>query len=144
MRWAESGGDMWVFIKGIPDEMGSRDLEIVIKQLLKSTWMPFRLTGRIRISGTKILKIVHTRSRLTEFHGLVQIEPKDKLVGVIEKINQASLDGRCLEAHVYAKRLTRRDRRKVQAAGEQYRQNDRRRIERRRKHLVSQIIDASL
>lgn len=134
---------MWVFIKGIPDEMGSKELEKFIKKILKSSWSPFTITGRIRVSGTKILKIVHTRTRMTEYHGLIQIKPVDKIRSVIEKINQTTLDGRRLEAHPYCKRFTRRDPRKLLFNETKGNSPERRQIERRRRNLVSQVIDAS-
>lgn len=139
----EIGGAMWVFIKGIPKEMDSRGLEKFIKKLLRPAWSPFALSGRIRISGTKILKIVHTRTRTIEYHGLVQVKPEERHREVIEKINQALLDGRRLESHPYSKRYTRRDRRKM-LLDDPNASNERRRIDRRRKNLVSQVVDASL
>jgi hypothetical protein len=133
---------MWVFIKGIPKEMDSKGLEKLIKRMLRPLWSPFFIRGRIRISGTKILKIVHTRSRTVEYHGLIQVKPEEKTQSVIEKINQAKIKGRILESHMYYKRYTRRDRRKMLLDGTSE-SNERRHIERRRKNLVSQVIDAT-
>jgi hypothetical protein len=134
---------MWVFIKGIPKEMDSKGLERFIKRLLFPAWLPFAVTGRVRIAGSKILKIVHTRTRSVEYHGLIQIQPASRAESVIERINQSKIGGRPLHSHPYSKRYTRSDRRKklFTELGHSY---DRREIERRRKHLVSQVVDASL
>ena len=134
---------MWVFIKGIPREMDSKGLEKFIKKLLRPAWYPFYLRGRITITGTKILKIVHTRTRSIEYHGLIQVKPEEHTRSVIEKINQAKLDGRELESHPYSKRYTKRDRRKMMLDNPHY-SMERRLAERRRKNLVSQVIDARL
>ena len=134
---------MWIFIKGIPKQMDSRALEKFVKRLLYPGWLPFNMTGRTRISGSKILKIVHTRTRSVEYHGLIRIYPASKVESVIERINQSKIDGRTLQSHLYNRRLLRSDRRKGLVVDAQDRPFDRRRLERRRKHLVSQIVDAS-
>jgi hypothetical protein len=134
---------MWVFIKGIPRELDSKGLEKLIKKILRPAWYPFYLRGRITISGTKILKIVHTRSRSIEYHGLIQVKPEERTQSVIEKINHAKFNGREWESHPYSKRYTRRDRRKMML-GDPYYSTERRQTERRRKNLVSQVIDAKL
>ena len=134
---------MWVFIKGIPRGMDSKGLEKLIKKLLRPAWSPFNLSGRISISGAKILKIVHTRSRSIEYHGLIRVKPEERVQSVIEKINQAKVEGRNLESHPYNKRYTKRDRRKL-LLDDPHDANERRRTERRRKNLVSQVIDAKL
>ncbi len=134
---------MWVFIKGIPKEMDSKGLEKFIKRLLFPGWLPFTVTGRVRIAGSKILKIVHTRTRSVEYHGLIQIQPASRAESVIERINQSKIDGRPLHSHAYNKRYARSDRRKMlfTELGHSY---ERRMVDRRRKHLVSQVVDASL
>ncbi|MCU7853476.1 MAG: hypothetical protein KZQ80_14830 [Candidatus Thiodiazotropha sp. (ex Monitilora ramsayi)] len=80
---------------------------------------------------------------MTEYHGLIQIKPVDKIRGVVDKINQATLNGRRLEAHPYCKRFTRRDPRKLLFNDTHGSPSERRQVERRRKNLVSQVIDAS-
>ncbi len=134
---------MWVFIKGIPKEMDSKGLERFIKRLLFPGWLPFVVNGRVRISGSKILKIVHTRTRSIEYHGLIQIQPASRAESVIERINQSKIDGQLLHSHPYSKRYARSDRRKrlFPEHGHSY---ERRVLDRRRKHLVSQVVDASL
>jgi hypothetical protein len=137
------GANMWVFVKGIPRGMDSKGLEKLIKKLLRPAWSPFSLSGRISISGAKILKIVHTRSRSTEYHGLIRVKPEERVRSVIEKINRAKVDGRNLECHPYSNRYTKRDRRKL-LLDDPHDSNERRRAERRRRNLVSQVIDAKL
>jgi hypothetical protein len=133
---------MWVFIKGIPKEMDSKGLEKIIKKLLRPAWSPFFIRGHIGLSGTKILKIVHTRTRRVEYHGLIRVKPEDKTDRVIKRLNQSVANGRKLESHIYCKRNTRRDRRKMLLDNHND-SNERRRVERRRMNLVSQVIDAT-
>jgi hypothetical protein len=135
---------MWVFIKGIPREMDARGLEKLIKRILKPAWSPFGMAGRIRILAAKILKIVHTRTRTVDHHGLIQISPASKTAFVIEKINQARLNGRHLEAHIYAKRYSKRDRRAMLLDDTPRKSTERRGLERRRKNLLSQVVDTAL
>ena len=136
---------MWIFIKGIPKEMDSIALERFIKRIMSPGWLPFTVTGRTRIRGAKILKIVHTRTRSTEYHGLIQIQPASRAESVIERINKSKINGRRLESHPYCKRYARADRRNMFI--EQREKGrvavDRRRIERRRRNLVSQVVDYS-
>jgi hypothetical protein len=134
---------MWVFIRGIPQEMNSKVLEKFVKRLLHPGWLPFNVRGRVRISASKILKIVHTRSHSVEYYGLIQVLPASKVESVIQRINQAKIKGQQLQAHTYNKRFVRSDRRKMlfnETSGHPY---DRREIERRRRNLVSQVVDAS-
>lgn len=135
---------MWIFIKGIPKEMDARALEKFVKRLMFPGWLPFSVAGRVRISGSKILKIVHTRTRSIEYHGLIHIQPASKVERVIERINQARINGRKLESHPYSKRYARADRRNMFYDAGKTVHPERRRVERRRKHLVSQVVDASL
>ncbi len=135
---------MWIFVRGIPREMDSRALDRFIKRLLFPGWLPFIQAGRIRIAGSKILKIVHTRSHTVEFHGLIQVMPADRAKRVIDRINQAKIDGRQLHAHTYNKRFIRGDRRKTLFDPARTLVHERRQVERRRKHLVSQVVDATL
>jgi len=135
---------MWIFVRGIPRQMDSKALDKFIKRLLSPGWLPFMRAGRIRITGSKILKIVHTRTRTVEFHGLIQVMPASKAGSVIDRINQAQIDGRKLHAHPYSKRFLRSDRRKSFLDPSREKVPERRRIDRRRKHLVSQVVDATL
>lgn len=134
---------MWIFIKGIPKEMDSQALERFVKRTLSPGWLPFAVTGRVRIRGSKILKIVHTRTRSVEYHGLIQIQPASQAERVIQRINNAMINGRRLESHPYSKRFARADRRNmfIEAGGKSA--SDRRQVERRRANLVSQVVDSS-
>ena len=135
---------MWIFIKGIPNGMDSKALERYIKRILSPGWLPFAVTGRIRIKGSKILKIVHTRTRSVEYHGLIQIQPASRVDFVIARINRSTIKGRRLECHPYSKRFARADRRNMFLQERDANAQDRRQVERRRRHLVSQVVDVSL
>lgn len=135
---------MWIFIKGIPKEMDSQALETFVKRTLSPGWLPFAVTGRVRVKGSKILKIVHTRTRSIEYHGLIQIQPASQAERVIQRINSAKINGRRLECHPYSKRFSRADRRNMfMEAGGKASSSDRRQVERRRGNLVSQVVDSS-
>jgi hypothetical protein len=135
---------MWIFIKGIPKEMDSKALEQFVKRLLHPRWLTLSAAGYARITGTKILKIVHARTRLVEYHGLIQVQSVSSVESVMQRINQARINGRRLQSHPYNKRNACKDRRsRPYGSGKRY-YPDRRRIERRRTHLVSQVVDAFL
>jgi hypothetical protein len=125
--------------------MDSKALQKFVKRLLFIDWFPFNLRGRrARVAGSKILKIVHVRSQLAEYHGLIQVVPAGKEEGVIRRINRAKINGQQLQAHTYNRRFSRLDRRKTMSNEQRAPTFERREIERRRKHLVSQVVDASL
>ena len=134
---------MWIFIKGIPKEMDSVALEKFVKRILSPGWLPFAVTGRVRVKGSKILKIVHTRTRSVEFHGLIQIKPASQADRVIQRINSSRIKGRKLECHPYSKRYARADRRNMLMDAGRKTSADRRQVERRRGNLVSQVVDSS-
>jgi hypothetical protein len=134
---------MWIFIKGIPEEMDAKALERYVKRLLFPNWLPFGLHGRIKIYGSKILKIVHIHSHSVERHGLIQVLPASQVEWVMRQINQTRIGGRYLQSHPYSKRFTRLDTRDITFAGVQ-KASERRQVERRRSHLVSQVVDASM
>lgn len=134
---------MWVFIKGIPEEMDSKALERFIKRLLFPGWLPFVMNGRVKIAGSKILKIVHVRSHSVEHHGLIHVLPSTQVERVIRRINLAKLGDQPLQSHRYSKRFTLLDRRGM-AYHEAAQRSERRQMERRRNHLVSHVVDASM
>ena len=136
---------MWIFIKGIPKEMDSTALEKFIRRIVSPGWLPFAVSGRVRIKGAKILKIVHTRTRSIEYHGLIQIQPASRAESVIQRINKSKVQGRLLEAHPYSKRYSRADRRNMflQEQSQGRVAADRRQIDRRRRNLISLVVDAS-
>ncbi|MGD8907795.1 MAG: hypothetical protein PVI92_00500, partial [Chromatiales bacterium] len=119
--------------------MNSKALKKFAKRLLSYGWLPFNLRNRIIISASKILKIVHTRSRSVEYHGLIQVLPAGKVESVIQRLNHATINGQQLRAHTYNKRLIRSDRRGVFFSEANTQPYERRQHERRRSHLVSQV-----
>lgn len=135
---------MWIFLKGIPAEMDAKSLQKFIGHLLLPGWMSTTTTNRSRVAGTKILKIDHILSRSVEYHGLVKIEPATQTAKLIDHINQAKIKGRRLGAHPYHSRFARADRRCQPVAEECGPLPERRRLQRRRKHLVCQVVDACL
>ena len=134
---------MWIFVKGIPEEMDSKALGRFIKRLLFPIWLPFGLNGSVTISGSKILKIAHTRTYSVEFHGLIQVLPANQVERVIRQINQTRAGGRQLYSHHYRRRFTCLDRRFTDFA-EAPSPPEIDRVERRRNHLVSQVVDATM
>jgi hypothetical protein len=135
---------MWVFIKGIPEEMNSKALAKFVKRQLSPAWLPISLNGRVRVTGSKILKIVHTRSQSVEYHGLIQVLPASKAEGVMERINQTRIGDRQLQSHPYSRRFVQSDRRRQIYHDGRSKQSEHRQVERRRSHLVCQVVDASL
>ncbi|MEJ2692084.1 MAG: hypothetical protein P8166_03255 [Candidatus Thiodiazotropha sp.] len=124
--------------------MNSKALAKLIKRRLFPAWLPISLNRRVRVAGTKILKIVHTRTQTVEYHGLIQVLPANKVEGVMERINQTRIGDRQLQSHPYSRRFVYSDRRREIYADREPKQSENRQLERRRSHLVCQVVDASL
>ncbi|MCU7935415.1 MAG: hypothetical protein KZQ99_11110 [Candidatus Thiodiazotropha sp. (ex Dulcina madagascariensis)] len=133
---------MWVFIKGIPSEYKARDLLKLVNRHFKPAWSVLPVNG-VRIAHSKILEILQTGSESREYHGLVYIKPPNMLHSVIGWLNATSVKGRRLRVHPYVQRYTGRDRRRQQLDKTIVFPGERRRRDRRRKNLVSQIVDSS-
>ncbi|MCU7931365.1 MAG: hypothetical protein KZQ90_11225 [Candidatus Thiodiazotropha sp. (ex Codakia rugifera)] len=133
---------MWVIIKGIPGEYTVRDLNKLVNRRFKPAWALMPIRGA-KIARSKILKIMYTRSRNWEYHGLVYIKPPSLVHSVIGRLNATTIEGKRLQAHPYIRRFTGRDRRSQLLGEVALFPGERRRMDRRRGNLVSQIVDST-
>ncbi|MES9817247.1 MAG: hypothetical protein ACH255_12830 [Candidatus Thiodiazotropha sp.] len=131
---------MWVFIKGISEEVSVKQLHKLVTRQLSPLWSIMPIRG-VRVEESKILKIMHTKSSVWEYYGLVCIKPSRQVHAVIGRLNTIKINGMRLQAHPYIRRRKSRDRRQRLVEGTEKYPGDRRRRDRRRGNLVSQVSD---
>jgi hypothetical protein len=131
---------MWVFIKGIPEEISVKELHKAITRQFSSLWSIMPVKG-VKIAECKILKIMHADTRAWESYGLINVTPSRLAHAVIGRLNTKKVKGKRLQAHPYIKRHQSRDRRKISVVESEQFPGERRRKDRRRGNLVSQISD---
>jgi hypothetical protein len=134
---------MWVFIKGIPKELSVKELHKLISRQLSPIWSIMPMRG-VRVEDSKILKIMHVSNKVWEYYGLVYINPSRLVHSVIGRLNSAKIKGKRVQAHPYIRRHRSRDRRRQLLQGSEQYPGERRREDRRRQNLVSQIHDRSV
>jgi hypothetical protein len=131
---------MWVFIKGIPEEISVKGLRKLIARQFSPLWSFMPVKG-VKIKECKILKIMHANARAWEYYGLVYINPSRLAHAVVGRLNTKKVKGLQLQAHPYIKRHQNRDRRRITVVESEQYPGERRRNDRRRGHLVSQVSD---
>ena len=134
---------MWVFIKGISGECSARELTKMVCRLASPGWSLFstKLNSSC-IERSKVLKMMYNKSSQWEYHGLIYINPSETAHEMIGRLNANSKKGRRLRAHPYIRRQSTRDRRKLLLGLADPFPGERRREDRRRVNLASQIIDS--
>lgn len=131
---------MWVFIKGIPEEISVRELHKLINRQFHPVWSVVPIRG-VKVEDSRILKIMHIDSGVWEYYGLVSIKPSRLVHDAIGRLNAATINGKRIHAHPYVRRHKGRDRRQTIVEGAEPYPWERRRKDRRRSNLVSQISD---
>ncbi len=126
---------MNIFIKAIPDILTGRDLHRLVNQILKPRWrLPFQRRNLVR--ECKIIRIAAKGSKTVETHGLVRVANPKTGLDIIKKLDGSSLLGRRIEVRKYIQRSATRDRRIPNAHLDIFFDNDRRRGDRRRPHVI--------
>jgi hypothetical protein len=131
---------MWVFIRGIPEAITVRELHKLITRQFSPAWSSIPIRG-VRVVESKVLKIMSKESGAWEYYGLVYISPTRLVHAVIGRLNAATINGRRIHAHPYFNRHRHRDRRQQILEGSEPYPVERRRKDRRRVSVVSQIAD---
>ena len=131
---------MWVFIKGIPKEISVKELHKLVSRQFSPLWSVIPIRG-VKVEESKILKIMHTNTRVWEYYGLIYINPSRLVHSVIGRLNTTKIKGKRVQAHPYIRRHRSRDRRQQIVEGVEQYPGERRREDRRRRSLVSQIND---
>ncbi len=130
---------MWILIKGIDRTTTEADLERLVAHSLRPSWMPFPKRHSSAIKRCEILKITNVRTEISEYYGLVRLEPANKAQQVLERIGAARYNGRPLSAHQFHRRISRRDRRQPFGEWQGPPGRDRRKGDRRRSNLYIRI-----
>ncbi|MES9850316.1 MAG: hypothetical protein ABW170_00605 [Candidatus Thiodiazotropha sp. L084R] len=86
--------------------------------------------------------MMYNKSSQWEYHGLIYINPSETAHEMIGRLNANSKKGRRLRAHPYIRRQSTRDRRKLLLGLADPFPGERRREDRRRVNLASQIVDS--
>ncbi len=131
----QSARIMNIFIREIPDILTGRDLQRLVNQILKPRWrLPFQRRDIVR--ECRIIRISDKGSNAVESHGLVRVTNSKTGQEIIRKLNGSSLLGRRIEVRKYIQRSASRDRRIPNAHLDIFFDNDRRRGDRRRPHVI--------
>lgn len=130
---------MWILIKGIDRSIDERELERLVAQTLRPGWLPIPSRHNSALKRCEILKITNVRNEETEHYGLVRLEPPQKAQQVLDRLNDAPVNGRHLSAHQFHRRIARRDRRQPFSEWRGPPQQDRRKRDRRRPDLYIRI-----
>ncbi|MEW8551948.1 MAG: hypothetical protein AB2533_16010, partial [Candidatus Thiodiazotropha endolucinida] len=85
------GNMMWVFIKGISKEVSVKQLHKLITRQLNPLWSIMPIRG-VKVEESKILKIMHTKSRVWEYYGLVCFKPSRQVHAVIGRLNTIKIN----------------------------------------------------
>ncbi|MEW8051199.1 MAG: hypothetical protein AB2809_12550 [Candidatus Thiodiazotropha sp.] len=117
-----------------------KELHKLITRQFSPLWSIMPIRG-VKVEKSKILKIMHTNSRVWEYYGLVYIKPSRLVHAAIGRLNTTKFKGMRMQAHPYIRRHKSRDRRQRLVEGTEQYPGDRRRKDRRRGNLVSQISD---
>ncbi|ODB86863.1 hypothetical protein A3195_14950 [Candidatus Thiodiazotropha endoloripes] len=134
---------MWVFINGISEECTARELTKMVNRLVMPGWSFFtEKVNAVDITRSKVLRLKFNKAQDWEIHGLVFIDPSESAHEMIGRLNAASRLGRRLHAHPYIHREASRDRRRLVLDKAHRYPGDRRRQDRRRISLASQVVDA--
>jgi hypothetical protein len=134
---------MWVFIKGISSDCSARELARMVNRLINPGWAFF--FNRVNSSGivrSKVLKTMYNLTSKWEYHGLLYITPSESAHEIIGRLNAAHRKGKTLHAHPYIHRQSSRDRRRLILDYATPFPGERRKRERRRVNLVSQVVDS--
>lgn len=134
---------MLVFLRLLPAFTDRRDIGHFVRHALGPHWYtPFR--PKIQIVACDILRITDLDTRITEFHGLVQLDPPDVDPIAIRRLNETRCNGVTLDVREFHHRSRQRDRRGLAAALEQgLRDGEPRKRDRRRANLLIEQVSTS-
>ena len=105
---------MLVFLRLLPAFTDRRDIGRFVRQAIGPHWYnPFR--PKIQIVACDILRITDLDTRLTEYHGLVQLDNPDRDPNALQRLGEAQLNGSKLEVREFHHRSRQRDRRGLAA-----------------------------
>ncbi|MCP4946974.1 MAG: hypothetical protein GY923_05660 [Aestuariibacter sp.] len=121
---------MWIFLRQIPKGTTGKELG----KFVSKGQQPFRtfspLPSRAKIKRCEILQIFNPETQITEYHGLIQIDPFKAALPLIERLNGRELQGKPIEVRKYYRRLSYLDSQRILSEREEQqelRQQDRRR-----------------
>ncbi len=126
---------MNIFIRRLPESTTYRELVNFVMGGLKPQphKLQFRSSGQI--TRCEICRIHDKDSGLTEFHGMVRVEPSSAALRVINRLNGSSLKSKNMEVRKFFHRSDHRDRRRNESGPPPAKILEQRKRDRRRRHL---------
>ena len=131
---------MWIFLRQIPKGITCKELDKFVCKGRQPFGMFFPLASHVKIKRCEILRIFNPGAKITEYHGLIQIEPVKAALPLIERLNGRELQGKPIEVRKYYRRLSYLDRRIIFSEREERQES--RRQDRRRDRLTSRVLHA--
>ena len=131
---------MWILLRQVPKGTTCKELDKFVSKGQQSSWMFFPLPSHAKIKRCEILQIFNPETKITEYHGLIHIDPIKAALPLIERLNGRELQGKPIEVHMYFRRLPCLDRRRILSEREEW--QELRRQDRRRDRLRSRVLHA--
>lgn len=131
---------MWIILRQIPKGTTCNELHRFVSKGQQPAWMFFPLPSLAKIKRCEILQIFNPETKITEYHGLIQIDPIKEALPLIERLNGRELQGKPIEVSKYYRRLSYLDHRRI--LSERDKQKELRRQDRRRDGLRSRVLNA--
>ena len=131
---------MWIFLRQIPKGTTCKELDKFVYKGRQPFWIFFPLASHAKIKRCEILRIFNPETKITEYHGLIQVEPIKSALPLIERLNGRELQGKPIEVRKYIRRSSYRDCRRI--LFDRKGQQELRRQDRRRDRLRSRVLHA--
>lgn len=132
---------MWIIFKNLPRGITTREInKVALKGYKPRLWLILFFIKNV-IKRSKIILIKDSKTGISEYHAIVQIDSPAMAASIIENLDGKTLNGILLKPHRYNRRFPSKDRRR-QAAGHTD-QQERRKDDRRRSGLVTQVLEIS-
>ncbi len=133
---------MIVIIPDLPPDYGLESLRMLAEGALDNMWL-LPLFKKGQIQGCEILHIHDQQGGGRESHGLVYLQDEQTGRALIRQLRRATLNGRPVRARQYFERTASRDQRVGLHGPAPLAIVDRRKGDRRRRHLTIEVLARS-
>jgi hypothetical protein len=98
---------MLIFFRNVPTNTRTVDFYTFIRPVMGNGFLPAFKKGHI--INAKIVTLLNTDTKITEYHGLVRIEPDNVAQKVIRKLKRKPFKGARINIHEYRNRTWHND-----------------------------------
>jgi hypothetical protein len=130
---------MWIFYRHLPRGVTTKEIQRVTQKGAYGSWSPLFLFAKPKIKRSKIIRIRDPQTESIEYHAIVQVDSPITADTIIQNLDGKTVNGLFLKPHRYYRRFSNRDRRINH--DEPYDSEERRATDRRRRNLVTHVLD---